>query len=106
MIETCVDGSNESARKGCNSLVGREWKEGSLENLGGSCALLKTRSFWCAREELQNRTVPRETRLWWTPNGNHTKRREGEGCARRCVILAKGGDNVQNRAREIRSIIH
>jgi hypothetical protein len=49
MIATCVDGSNESARKGCNSLVGREWKGGPLENLGGSgsgsCALLKTRSF-------------------------------------------------------------
>jgi len=118
MIETCVDGSNESARKGCNSLVGREWKGGPLENLGGggsgsgsgSCALCVAEEdekfwFWCwwwwARELQKQRRE--ETRLW-TPNGNHTKRREGEGFARRPVsttILAKGVNNMQNRAREI-----
>jgi hypothetical protein len=61
--------------------------------------------FWCwwwwARELQKQRRE--ETRLW-TPNGNHTKRREGEGFARRPVsttILAKGVNNMQNRAREI-----
>jgi hypothetical protein len=74
MIETCVDGSNESARKGCNSLVGREWKgKGrSLENLGVKLCVAEDEKFWCAREELQKRC------------------REKRGCGRQMETTRKG----------------
>jgi hypothetical protein len=67
MIETCGDGSNESARKGCNSFVGRECERASVEEFVGKKCVAEDEKFWCARE-LQKRRRE-ETRLaGWKPH--------------------------------------